>query len=587
MTIDYSFNVSQNITAPDNTLWAMRPNRMIQFISADNVMLIHPDSQKIQLMMANMLPVLDMLDSFHTLSQHVKHIAQALDMPASAQAQIRQFIEQLREGDFLLSSDEVGELVQSGQDNFTTEPPLVVIRTAGRVEMFKRFLLSAVENEVRYFGKYHYVVIDDSPSHQAEANLKNLTESELRFSHFDKTRREHILSQLKQAFPGKSDDLDFLLGTHALHADEKPYGRTWNWGMLLTAGKSVVLLDDDCMALAFEPPVTHVADSILTHQNKSVYFLQKKLPLGEQLQTAKIDPIARLGGALGQSLNQINIENSLHGVHAKDIATITAHSTAIMTSQAVAGDTGSDSLLWLYNLDTESTARLMGDDEATYKQKKRERFMWTGYPATKISFGDNFSQVARGIDNRTLVPAALPVGRNEDSLFTQMLHTMYPTRFSLDHAWAITHLPEIEREWQDEQLDTAAQFSLDTAMRAELTEFRSASTSADTRLTQLVSHLAQRFSGADFDQFMYQHQQESRASMLRLAHEQLATYPKAPSWWTRDVERFMNANLPTEATLVAPKRPEMQAFCLTFLSAQATWVTLWQYGAEHREQWFD
>ncbi len=240
----------------DTTLYAITPNYSMDVINRQHLFLNHTRQQKTLILEQYLSTVIEILQTFRTFTAHIAEIKRFMQLDKHADDDIRQVLNHLKSQGFLISADEV---LAAAQANTAVkplqEPPLVVVRTAGRVSLFKRFLQSAVDNEFYFNARYHYLIIDDSTAEQAEANAVNIAASQLNITHIDKSKQHTILQTLIKQFPDDEQQIEFLLGEHTLHSLSPTYGRTWNWGVLLSAGKPVVFLDDDCLLHAYQAPI--------------------------------------------------------------------------------------------------------------------------------------------------------------------------------------------------------------------------------------------------------------------------------------------------------------------------------------------
>lgn len=584
MSVNYQFNTTLSSAKP--SLYAITPDHTVEVISKQHVMLSHTAKQQSAVLEHYLVNLIDVLKIFRTIPEHAAEIKAFMGLDDAAEKDIKNIINHLKELGFLVSGEEALTLARSG-DNYRPlqTPPVVVVRTAGRVSMLKRFLQSAVENEQQYNARYEYLFIDDSTPEQAEANGINIAESGLNAEHIDKAKQQALLGKLVAEFPAHRKSIDFLLGEHELHTLSPTYGRTWNWGILLSAGKPVVFLDDDCVLQAYASPVKTSEILSFGSGTQDVTFLKKDTPLDKQLMRLSLDPIAQLATALGTTPKQFQCHaDSFAGA---PVAMVNKLSTAhvMISSQSIAGDPGSATPTWLYHLTGEAAQRFVGKSEADYKRRKFERFMWVGDSQPAMSFGGHYSVVARSFDNRQLLPPTLPVFRNEDALFTNLVHYLYPTAAVCSLPWTLAHMPEIERQWRDEDMQKAKSFEVTKGIDL-LTDSEMAYGSADEKLQRLSLKLKAIFNADSqtAEQWLYQRQQAERASTACQLNNRLDEAVDMPDYWTADVEKIIQANLQGEQTLNCGEHtPEqLRAVLSCFGQSAAVWPALWAFFQDNR-----
>ena len=138
-------------------------------------------------------------------------------------------------------------------------PPFagIVIRTCDRPTLLTRVLASATTLETRVQRRYRYHILDDSrdPANRA-INARIVADSALDTHYRDLASNDALVDELTRAFPTATDTIGWLLGPPM--EGETTYGRPVNLALLLTAGRRVLMLDDDAL---LEPRAPPAADS--------------------------------------------------------------------------------------------------------------------------------------------------------------------------------------------------------------------------------------------------------------------------------------------------------------------------------------
>lgn len=587
MTINYQFKT--NITPPKTSkmLYAITPHHSVEVISKQHVMLSHTTEQKVVILEHYLTNVIDILKTFRTLDDHVKEVKRFMDLGNEADSDIRGVIKHLKDSGFLINGKDSLETAQAGLGHRPLEkPPVVVIRTKGRVAMLKRLIKSAEANEQQFNARYEYLFIDDSTPEQAEANAININQSALNAKHIDRATQQAILEKLQQQFPEATDSLGFLLGEHPLHELSPTYGRTWNWGVLLSAGRAVVYLDDDCLLEAYAPPIETTENLSFGRKTQSVHFLDKDKQLSEQLQRIALDPIDHLAVVLGLTPKQLACDVQSFAYAENDVTEQLASSHVMMSTQAIAGDTGSDSPFWLYHVEGKSAKAFVGQSESDYQKHKTERFMWLGGTQPLLGFGGNYSVVSRAMDNRQVLPPTLPIFRNEDALFANLVHYLYPNASTCDLTWALAHLPEIERQWTEEQIVKTSGVDLTVAVD-ELLEATVKQNLEPKQKLRLLSEQFQQILASEktATEWLYRQQQAGRAAKVCQLNNILADNPTMPDYWKEDVQAMILANMPQEQPLITGGESvaELIEVLQLFAKSLSVWSDLWAYMQENTD----
>src|SRR5439155_6329490 len=134
-------------------------------------------------------------------------------------------------------------------------PPFagIVIRTCDRPTLLTRVLASATTLETRFQRRYRYHILDDSrdPANRA-INARIVADSALDAHYRDLASNDALVDELTRAFPTATDIIGWLLGPPM--EGETTYGRPVNLALLLTAGRRVLMLDDDALLEPRCPP---------------------------------------------------------------------------------------------------------------------------------------------------------------------------------------------------------------------------------------------------------------------------------------------------------------------------------------------
>ncbi len=112
-----------------------------------------------------------------------------------------------------------------------------------------------------------------------------------------------------------------------------------------------------------------------------------------------------------------------------------------LVSHGVAGDSGFYSPAHLLWLTSPSTGRRLRSSDATLATAMRSREVFRMVEQRTVTRGTVCMATAIGLDNRDLLPPFLPVGRNEDGFFGNLLHRTMPDAVTMHLPIAVAHVP--------------------------------------------------------------------------------------------------------------------------------------------------
>lgn len=349
-----------------------------------------------------------------TWNDHVEAIAAATRLPRE---RVQATLDRARSVGLLQG---VEEFLAPGDDVPPPPPPLICIRTCARPELLARLLESLLEDEQRFGVRRHYVVVDDSPGTEHQAATRSVaaafagrSSSEIRL--LSQQDQQGLLDELG------IDDSD----VSELLARDGPGvatgGRAWNWSLLLSAGGTLGLLDDD-----FRFPLRRArgAGSRLdldTEYATETEFLDSpdavlRLPAAEE------DPYAVLMRPLGQPAGALLRKQgfnpaSVAGCSAAALTCLAGPSRVVGVCVGVYGSLNFDSTVFFSGMGPSSMASLLRPpfDE----RRLNGDWLWNGRRHPHFLKTGGFTPLL--LDARELLPPTGTYGKSDDGLFLSML----------------------------------------------------------------------------------------------------------------------------------------------------------------------
>jgi hypothetical protein len=389
-----------------------------------------------------------------TLEEHRSLVFQKLGVRTEDQATVWSWLQTFASDGLLVSLD---NLVQRFGSPGEAEPAVVAgifVRTCDRPALLRRLLASAARLQARFRCDYRYEILDDSrePSNRG-ANRTTVQECGLDCTYHD-LHASRLADDLRRQFPAADGEIAWLLGRPA--DTEATYGRPVNFALLLSAGRRLLMVDDDALLEPRRPPASERGFAVSSDPDELFCF-----PDWAALETAcppyDIDPIAAhcssLGATVGSTWSKLRSDSGAADVvhlRNEDGQRFAATASILLTQNHSIGDPGSAlfpyHVLTLPRLSREHLQRRAGSKGYAF----RDRLNWRGQSRTRLSPNRvlTFTTLA-GLDNSRLLPPAARAHRNEDLLLGEFVRHVHPTGWFLDLPWGLPHLRSPPKAWID------------------------------------------------------------------------------------------------------------------------------------------
>ena len=255
-----------------------------------------------------------------------------------------------------------------------------------------------------------------------------------------------------------------------------------------------------------------------------------------------------LGRSLGDCVNE-RFDNLLDTTTAKTkfFKNVSKRETRIaVSSLGVAGDSGIGHSIAFLRMDGTSRGALMSS-ESSYKYAMENHMVFRSPTAATISDGTWCSGLNLGLDNRQLLPPFLPVQRNEDGVFSGILHAI--TRPLFGHLpWMLLHDPIGKRKLS--KVDLLKHVTSVKSADIVLTLVRSLTreqifAEPEKNLLELGRSLIAwgNASRADFEEMVFLSMSKVACSRLQDFNERLLFFDMQPKYWVDDVRMCIDASL--------------------------------------------
>jgi hypothetical protein len=324
----------------------------------------------------------------------------------------------------------------------------VAIVTKNRLQCLMRCVESILKNRQRYGRTYRLLVSDDGdPANRAivVSALRALAEkfdAPLYYAgHEERTRFTCALASASGINPA--------LLTFAFRSDSggglSTHGANMNCVMAATIGETLLRCDDDIVWDGGPAPGA-TNDLVLgsVPDPTVIRYFASPEAVKRAVEWTDVDIAAIHEKALGRGLGNIVCDHRIGNVRCESItlrlwqALSRNSARARVSSLGLAGDCGLRSARdWLFAAG-ESQRHLFADG---YEHARTTRQVILAATAMCLTEGRFFMNTACGFDNRSLCPPYLPVCRNSDGLFANVMHVCAQDAYFVHFPWVVLHDP--------------------------------------------------------------------------------------------------------------------------------------------------
>lgn len=575
-------------------------------LSSDEFVFITKERGDTHVMTHHVLQSMDQCREFRTLDEHVARIVSVV--PGLSQSdRIRRGLESLAGSGLLVSdADYLAGLRRAPAA--ARRLHAVYIRACDRPQQLSALLDSLAEYERRFRAARHVVLLDDSTDERNRDRNRDLLREFARavgnpVSYVGPAERTRLRERLARDLPQAAHALEWLIerGPRTRRAGG---GRSWNLALLLSAGQPFALLDEDFRLPLRRHPDTRDGlepNAALAAAARFYRRLDDALAAGDEIAT---DPFEAhlavcgdtLGAALGLDGFQLERE-SLRGLNLGRLEHLRGDARVIASLNGTCGSSGTESALWLYQLDADSRAEFWADRES-YLRNIEAQSLWYGWQRAKPARVAYFTPFV--FDNRELLPCTNPDGRGEDGLASVATQFCHPGSLVMHLPSAIGHAQESARQ------RSAVTMAAHTPRVNHFLRDYVANQSGDFKATdparrlRLLAGIVDDLSAAsskDLAATLDEYLCFVRADAVERLQNQFETLTDAPVYWQADVRSIVRANGDALLKRGAPRLADWPEDADTTACAEAVrgeladvakawrvWPELWAHAREQGDR---
>jgi hypothetical protein len=324
--------------------------------------------------------------------------------------------------------------------------PVIAVRTYRRPQALARLLDSALATQQRGAPARPWLVIDDARDDADALPNQSVVAAGARLGldvmYLGPVQRRDAMASL----PGGDDPrLAVLLDPVALATASG--ARSWNWAMLLTAGGTASMIDDDCFLPVRRPESWQRAWSMQNASANEGRFFDGPMPLLPEMQE---DPWEEALGVLGQSPGALARRDgvAVHQVAGKTLEQLSSWQAGRRVAAVVAGIHGGhvfNSALYLNITDARSLHDLL---RAPFSLRRLQGdALWQGVSMPRLTSSAVYTPFL--IDNRELLPCTPTAARADDTVFLGLLSALAPDSSYAMLPMLVGHAPVEHRDRLD------------------------------------------------------------------------------------------------------------------------------------------
>ncbi|MEH6582590.1 MAG: hypothetical protein V7754_11695 [Halioglobus sp.] len=531
--------------APDQTLYAFINCERVD-LQNGTVLLMDKGSDR-QLIVAPEVPVaLSHCQHFRTLQEHATLITSRIPQLAGQQENVSQVLKMVLDAGLLTRADTLCQNLNALADKPTLlAPTRVFVITCDRPAAVVR-LLETMQHAGNLSDHEQLCLVDDSrQADNADKNREAVAKFNLgspkNMLYLGPDEQRQMMTKLISALPEHRQAIEFLMDRERW-AQQKSYGLARTMCLLMSVGKRCVVMDDDVISIAMNPPQRKPGIQFGSTTREAEFYDSEQAMRAVVASRAEVEPLTGhaqcLGMGLAEATRRLGVDalqaDSLRGANGAFLGTLNADSPVLITQSGTLGDPGTSSSHWLLHLDPQSIQRMLAAPGGL-SSARNNRFNWLGRRSPTFSKLAVISQVT-GLDNSQMLPPYFPVFRGEDYLFGGMVEYLHPEAVVLEYDWAVPHHPVEAHNIESEEHRVAATGNLSSIARyiTDRTSYQPG-ISVETRLASLAL-LLQQLAESSSDSLLALYRAElanTRAEQLAGVTRHLqATDPSQQEWVT-------------------------------------------------------
>lgn len=305
------------------------------------------------------------------------------------------------------------------------------------------------------------LLIDDSRSLESNQEYFQIMQefcktNNLEYEFWDRKERAKYCQELGKSLPNCQQSIQYLLSPDYHPVEKNTTGQVRNFAVLRSAGKPLLMLDDDCLINPLEDK-SYQQVTTLGYSGRRGHVKPSYDELFVTLKKSAINPLREhlkvLSSPLQSSLIDSNLSNQSYwkGKSRDILIDLNKSSFIAMSVNSIAGALNSRQMDWFYHL--EGKDLLQGASLLDSLEDKQDlsidQATWNGRESDEASRSAPFiGTTICGVAPLELIPPMPPTGRNQDLALGATINFLYKDALLFQFGWGLPHLPDPPRNWQ-------------------------------------------------------------------------------------------------------------------------------------------
>jgi hypothetical protein len=388
--------------------------------------------------------ILSQCATFRTIESHAETICRVLNYDRTQYHALVDNLKSLAAEGFLVAKNELPVQPAPGLES---EPAVkidnIVMYTRDRLESAEKGLGSFMRNCREYGRAPAFNLFDNTRDPAArreygEMLLSLKKEFGLQINYCGHDEKNELLDNLvKDGF----DEETIRFAFHGIKEDSQ----NLNPAFLHTAGTVFLSTDDDTLCRMSKSPGASDETSFSSNDPAEFILYEDRAELEKNINVFDDDVLSLHEKFIGRGISSYAAEGIYAAISPRMRSDVlTGKGKIYITSSGVMGDPGMGSTAY-YLLRSGDTMRRLIESGPGYRGKSFSRNVMRYSASPVITDASLLLGLHHAVDNRSLLPPALPSLRNHDGLFITMLFGLTNGSYMAHLPWMITHNPPFER----------------------------------------------------------------------------------------------------------------------------------------------
>ena len=537
---------------------------------------------------------------FLELEEHVDSIYEELSEYQQNKEAIRTSLEKLIKLDLMVTPQVIIDKFKDDSHtdvNFQSwkEGWTLAICSADRPKLVERLLSTLPQHLCDFTVKPLILMIDDSrdaiSSKKNKENIQLFCErNNLDYEFWNRGKRLGFCQKTINELPKCEESINYLLSPNTHPDTENTIGQARNFAVLKSAGKPLLMLDDDSLINPLQN-TGYQSTLSLGYSGRRAVVKSSYDELFISFEKSHVNPLLAHLNVLGSSVSSRVLDSKTEiknlkfwkGRTQEAVSGIANDNFIGLSVNAIVGALNSRQMGWFYYLsgeDEKGAAELL--ESLDYDENLSiDQATWNGRPFDEISRNIPFvGTTICGVSALPIVPPMPPIGRNEDLSLGATIRFLYKKSQVFQFGWGLPHLPYPARQWQPFQEQQEPAFNSTSYYITLLLQLENSCpfSEPEDRLNYLSEYLA-KLSDDQTTSLLKDCLYGGLTHTTREINESInhtSAYPKYQQGCVKMLNYYQNEIKNINETLPKIQR-DMKAFSTSYSLALADWHTIWSY----------